>query len=113
MRMAQRTVTLLTDDLDGTELKSGDGETVEFSIDGTSYEIDLSPKNAKALRSALATYVGAARKSGSGRTRRRGGAGRTDREQLQAVRVWARANGYEVSDRGRISSALMELYNAS
>jgi hypothetical protein len=59
--MAQRTVIRLTDDLSGTEIPAGKGETVTFSIDGRSYEIDLTAKNATALRKALRPYVEAGR----------------------------------------------------
>ena len=72
--MAQRTVVQLTDDLDGKPIPDGKGETIRFSLDRTDYEIDLTDKNAKALRDAFATYVSAARRStGSGRS---GGSGR-------------------------------------
>jgi hypothetical protein len=52
--MAQQVQTLLIDDLDGGEAE----ETVRFGLDGTEYEIDLSAKNADALRKALAWYIG-------------------------------------------------------
>ncbi|MGY4773478.1 Lsr2 dimerization domain-containing protein [Kribbella sp. CWNU-51] len=58
--MAQRVEILLTDDLDGTDLPAGRGETVTFALDGSSYEIDLATKNAAALRKALAVYIDAA-----------------------------------------------------
>ena len=61
--MAQRTVVQLTDDLDGKPIPDGKGETIRFSLDRTDYEIDLTDKNAKALRDAFATYVSAARRS--------------------------------------------------
>ncbi|WP_294981886.1 Lsr2 family protein, partial [uncultured Microbacterium sp.] len=59
--MARKIVHQLVDDLDGTVLEVGDGETVLFSLDGTAYEIDLTTDNAAALRDALAPYVAAAR----------------------------------------------------
>jgi hypothetical protein len=111
--VAQRLVTLFVDDLDGTNLKAGDGETVEFAIDGTAYAIDLSAKNAKAMRAALSTYIDSARKTSASRSRRRGSSPRTDRAQLQAIREWARSNGYEVADRGRIPAAVIDAYHAS
>lgn len=42
--MAQRVLTQLVDDIDGTELEDGQGETVTFALDGSNYEIDLSPQ---------------------------------------------------------------------
>jgi Lsr2 len=103
----------LIDDLDG---EAAD-ETVEFGIDGKSYEIDLSKDNAGRLRDALASYVTAARRGGG---RRRGGGGSAgggarrpsiDREQNQAIRDWARKRGMKVSDRGRIPAEVLEAYH--
>jgi hypothetical protein len=103
----------LIDDLTG---EAAD-ETVEFGVDGKSYEIDLSKDNAGKLRDALAEFVGSARRSGG---RRRGGRaadpGPTrrpsiDREQNQAIRDWARKRGMKVSDRGRIPAEVLEAYH--
>ncbi len=111
--MARKVQVILTDDLDGNEAD----ETVSFALDGTSYEIDLSAKNSKAMRDALASYVGHARRAT--KTRRSGAAasGRnpatTDRAQTQAIRDWARRNGHQVSDRGRIPTAVLEAFNAA
>jgi Lsr2 len=114
----------LVDDLDG---EAAD-ETVEFGIDGKSYEIDLSEGNAGKLRDALASYVAAARRAGGGSGRRRAGGGSgsgsaaagtgpanrrssVDREQNQAIRDWARKRGMKVSDRGRIPAEVLEAYH--
>lgn len=116
--MAKKIIEELVDDLD-------DGvaaETVEFGLDGVSYEIDLSDDNAKKLRDALADYVAHARKAGNGRRQpsaapaRRssgGGTGRgaADREQNAAIREWARSNGKNISDRGRIPSDVIAEYH--
>ena len=111
--MAKRVHVVLEDDISGGTAD----ETVSFGLDGSSYEIDLTTANAKRLRDALADYVAHARKMSSGRARRGsgggGGSARTDREQLQAIREWARRNGYEVSDRGRISGKVVEAFNAA
>jgi hypothetical protein len=114
--MAQRTIVQLTDDLDGTEIRDGKGETVGFSLEGTDYEIDLADKNAKGMRDALSKYVGAARRSGStvrGRGRPRGSgsatAARTERSgpDPREVRAWAESQGIEVSQRGRVPATLV------
>jgi hypothetical protein len=113
--MAQKVTVTLVDDLDGTEAE----ETVEFGLDGASYQIDLSEDNAERLRDALAEYVEHARRSG-GRKRAaaRPAAGRpvrpatADREQNQAIRAWARKQGMKVSDRGRIPSEVIDAYNS-
>ncbi len=116
--MARKVQVILSDDLD--ENVAAD-ETVSFSLDGTSYEIDLSEKNAQELRDAFSRYVQAARKvgrgsgraSGGGRSRATGGGGRMDREQAGAIRDWARKNGHAVSDRGRIPAGVVEAYEAA
>jgi hypothetical protein len=115
--VAQKVVVSLVDDLDESEAD----ETVEFGIDGTTYEIDLSEENASEMRDVLGKYVSAARKvssrgtraSGGGRSRATGGGGRMDREQAGAIRDWARKNGHEVSDRGRIPASVVEAYEAA
>lgn len=108
--MAQRVQVILEDDIDGGDA----GETVTFGIDGVTYEIDLNESNADTLREVLAPYVGAGRRVGgrrsTGRSGGSGGSGRS-REDLAAVREWARSNGYQVSDRGRISAEVQEAYD--
>ena len=111
--MAKRVHVVLEDDLDGTTAE----ESVSFALDGAAYEIDLSAKNASALRDAFASYIGHARKvgGGGGGTRVRGGRSArgpatTDREQIKAIRDWARRNGHQVSERGRIAAPVREAY---
>jgi Lsr2 len=111
--VAQKTLVQLVDDLDGRPITNGRGETVRFGLDGKNYDIDLSAKNAAKLRDTLAQYVGAARKV-SGRQRRTGGSpARAEKEQLQAIREWAKSNGHKVSDRGRIAASVMDAYEAA
>ena len=109
--MAQRVQIVLEDDLDGGTA----AETVTFGLDGVSYEIDLSDKNAGKLRDEFSTWIGHARRSGGRRTtgRRPTGASSSasSRRDLSAVRAWARANGHQVSDRGRVSAAVQEAYD--
>lgn len=69
--MAQRTITTLVDDLDGTDLGPGSGQTIRFGVDGRTYEIDLSDDNAAALREALQPYTEAGRRIVRSRRRRR------------------------------------------
>jgi hypothetical protein len=108
--VAQRTITILTDDLDGTE--GNDVETVSFSFAGAQYEIDLTPENRDGLEKALEPYLKAARKAGKpvGATRRRPAAKGT--EDLDAIRQWARENGHQVSDRGRVAQKVKDAYYA-
>lgn len=97
------------DDLEGEEGNSVD--TVMFGFDGASYEIDLSEGNREKMAAALAPYIKAGRSTGGRRKPRNGGGpnsspARTDKEQLDAIRAWARNNGHEVSDRGRIAQSV-------
>ena len=107
--MAQKVQVLLVDDINGSEA----AETVSFSLDGVSYEIDLTVGNAKKLRDDLASWVGHARRSGGRKSARRATAGGARRGDLGAVREWARNNGYKVSDRGRISADILAAYDKS
>lgn len=113
--MAQKHIVQLIDDLDDG---SAD-ETVNFGLDGSTYEIDLSAKNAAALRDSLAKYVANARRASGRSTRspsaggsRRGRPARSDREQTQAIREWARNNGHKVGEKGRIPAHILEAYHA-
>ncbi|WP_347344409.1 Lsr2 family protein [Microbacterium sp.] len=114
--MARRIVHQLVDDLDGTVLEVGAGETVRFSLDGVAYEVDLTDANAAALRDALAPYIAAAR-SVSSRAAASGGGNRRQRRSGQRdygpVRAWASENGYKVSERGRIPASVLEAYDAA
>lgn len=109
--MAQRTV--LVDDLDGGQAE----ETVTFGLDGVSYEIDLSESNRSKLRDALAPYIGVSRRVGDGkaasspRPRGRGPARSARSGNTAEVREWAKANGHQVSERGRIPAPVQEAYD--
>src|SRR5215211_7511753 len=104
--MAQQVNIVLVDDVDG----SSADETVSFALDGKDYEIDLSKKNAAKLRDAFAPYVGHARKAAGRRRGRSGGAGGPSPAD---IRAWARDNGFNVPDRGRVSSEVREAYVAA
>ena len=110
--MAQRVNVVLVDDLDGSEAS----ETVRFGLDGADFEIDLSADNAAKLRDALALYVGHGRRTGG---RRRGSAttsaGTRDANGPSAaeIRAWARENGWDVPERGRVSAEVREAFLAS
>jgi Lsr2 len=112
--MAKKVQVTLVDDID----ESVAVETVSFGLDGVGYEIDLSEQNAHELRDALAKFVGHARRSGRPsrpvnvvRTPR--GPAKVDREQTQAIRIWARNNNFKVSDRGRVPANVLEAYNSA
>lgn len=106
--MAQRVQYMLVDDIDGSEAV----ETISFSLDGVSYEIDVTAANAKKLRNDLASWVGHARRSGGRKSSRKAGTSAGQRRgDLSAVREWARKNGHQVSDRGRISADILAAYD--
>ncbi|MEZ5117928.1 MAG: Lsr2 family protein [Candidatus Nanopelagicales bacterium] len=112
--MARKVQIVLEDDLDGSAAE----ETVSFALDGVGYEIDLSAANAAGLRDAFAPYVGAARKAGRG-----GGAKPRGRSRAKAdgpapgspseIRAWAKAQGLDVSERGRIPAEVVAKFEAA
>ena len=108
--MASRTIIELTDDIDGTTAD----QTVTFTFQGSTYEIDLSKKNLDKLVKAMEPYTSNGRKSGgrrsaTGRSTSRG----SDKNQLKAMREWGTANGFKVSGRGRVSTELQNAYHAA
>lgn len=104
--MVQQRHVIITDDLDGSE----GARTYAFSWQQGRYEIDLSDEHRDELLAALQPYITAARRVG----RRVASAGTTSstRHDRAAVRAWARENGHQVSDRGRIPTAVLEAYDA-
>ncbi|MEU8813302.1 Lsr2 family protein [Actinoplanes sp. NPDC048796] len=113
--MARQVITTLIDDLDG---KKAD-RTVEFSLDGINYTIDLSEANAGKLRKALDPYINAGTRLGRASTgripARRGPGGRTasSRDENRLIREWAVANGHQISERGRIPQGVTDAYRAA
>ena len=115
--MAQKTIVTLVDDLTGEEAQ--DISTVEFSLDGVLYQLDLTDTNGATLRGALSPYIAAGRKIGGRRRgprrpspvrKNNGRASGYTRATFQAIRAWAKTNGYTVSDRGRISLEVMQAW---
>lgn len=106
--VAQKVQVLLVDDLDGGEAH----ETVTFALDGKAYEIDLSDSNAEKLRESLADFVKAGRRTGGrsggrGKARTAASAGSQDTAK---IRAWAKENGYNVNDRGRVPAEIREAF---
>jgi hypothetical protein len=108
--MAQETIVRLLDDIDG---KPAD-ETVIFSLDGVTYEIDLRTRNADKLRKVFAPYVEKARKGSARRAGRGAARGRTmhNRERAADIRGWAKAHGITINDRGRIPAEIVQAYES-
>ena len=110
--MAQRTVVVLTDDIDGTE--SNDVETVQFALDGAAYEIDLNKKHNEELRKALTPYLDKARKAPKSQSTVQKARAAANRDyDPKAVRAWAQANKVDVPERGRIPSEVVEKFKAA
>ena len=119
--MATQTTTTLIDDIDGSEAD----DTYSFGLDGATYEIDLSEKNAQRLSEALSSFVAAGRRVDSSRRGARARARQAksttrpatrvapDREQTTAIRNWARSQGLTVSDRGRLSQSIIDQFEAA
>lgn len=108
--MAQKILIVLEDDIDGGEAT----QTVPFGLDGTSYEIDLNDKNAASLREALAAYVGHGRKvTGAQRRGKKAAAVTTMGASAREIRDWARSNGYQVPDRGRVPADVREAFESA
>jgi hypothetical protein len=106
--VAQKIQTLFIDDIDGSEAEG----TVRFGLDGTDYEIDLSVVHSEELHKALAPYVAHARKAGGTRRTARGrrGAAPVDTHK---VREWAREQGIDIKERGRVPADIVEKYRQS
>lgn len=102
--MAQKVTVELVDDVDGTAAI----ETVSFALDGVEYEIDLSKSNASKLRKDISKWTEPARRVRG--TRRRRGTRPADPSETSMIREWAKENGVQVSDRGRISAEVREAY---
>ena len=112
--MAQRVNVALCDDFDGSDAV----ETVSFALDGVDYEIDLNEQHASELRNALSLYVGHGRRTGGRRRTSAGGSKRASAStsggpSAAEIRAWARENGYDVPERGRVSAAVRAAYAAA
>ncbi|MEU0375229.1 Lsr2 family protein [Streptomyces sp. NPDC006283] len=109
--MAQRRVTIFIDDVTGEE--THEGQTHTFTLNGVEYEIDLSPDSYDQMLEAFGPYLKAGRKVG-----RRGRKGRVAPSRIEGpstpeIREWAKEQGIEVSERGRVSSKIRALYEAA
>ena len=119
MARQQKVAVVFSDDLTGDTLPEGDVQTVTFAVDGTTYDIDLSTKNATSLRNDFAAWTEHARtvSQAAGRSSRRVTATAprptNNRERSARIREWAQANGHTVSARGRIAATIVDAYTAA
>lgn len=112
--MSQKVIVQLLDDLDDQQLAD---ETVSFGLDGVTYEIDLTDAHARELREVMSRFTQRGRRVG-GRRRTSGGGGAVGssaahKERVRQIREWGRANGYKVSDRGRVPQSLEQAYEST
>ena len=108
--MAQRTQIVLIDDLDGTEIKGGEAQSITFTWSGVDYSIDLSKANADKFEKAIGPYLENAQRVGGRRGRPSGSSSSGGQVDTKAVRAWAASNGIELSSRGRVPADVIEKY---
>lgn len=113
--MARRIVHQLVDDIDGTLLEVGEGETVHFALNGVAYEIDLTNSHAEQLREALAPYIDAGRRAASSAGSRPAAPRKRSARSSETVEIreWAKKQGMKVSERGRIAADVLDAYHAA
>lgn len=115
--MAEKFIRQIFDDLDGRPIDEGFGERIAFSYQGSDYVIDLRPTNVEKFDAALQPYVKVASRVRSARgskavtTEKSSGSGRS-KEQLQAIRDWAKRNGYDIAPRGRVKANVIDAFDA-
>ena len=110
--MAQRTIVTLTSDLSDKEIPKDGGRTVNFALDGVTYEIDLLTKEVDQLAEALTPYMENGRRLAKNGKPFKSSTVAPKRNDLDDVRAWAKENGYKVSDRGRIAKSVLDAYDA-
>lgn len=110
--MARRITYHLIDDLDSSSILEGAGETIEFTVRGTTYEIDLSAANAARFDSALKPFIDAARQIRTKRAPSTTSPAAQEKELRTAIRHWAREQGYAVGTRGSINAEILAAFYA-
>lgn len=111
--MARREITQYFDDLDNSPLEDSEVNIINFSVDGNHYVLDLSEKNAAAFRAALEPWIAAAQVAPAPQkspARASSATTAAQRERSRAIREWARENGIDVSDRGKIAASVLDAY---
>ncbi|MFH9421410.1 Lsr2 family protein [Streptomyces sp. NPDC017529] len=110
--MAQKIVTIYTDDLTGEE--SAEAATHTLAVDGIAYEVDLTPDSYDKLLEAIGPFLKAGRRTGrikaGAAPRKTGAAASAGSGETAKIRAWAKENGYEVNERGRVSADIREAY---
>lgn len=104
----------LVDDIDGSPATT----TIEFSVGGKNYSIDLSEANAAAFNEALAPYIEHARRAPANKRKARKSrssseASRIKRQKSAQIRAWALENGITVAKRGMLNQSVIDAYEAA
>lgn len=113
--MAKKTIARYFSDISGDSIEA-ESPTVTFSVDGATYEIDLTESEQNALNEALAPYISAGRKvartpsRGQGKSRSAANSGGTPARE---IRSWAESQGIAMPARGRIPGSVLDAYNAA
>lgn len=114
--MAKKVYVQLVDDIDEKPIDSG-GEHITYSVNGVSYEIDLNDKNAKEFHRKMDYYIEHSARVGGRRTKKavpgESGGAKRDANQTKAIREWAKANGHNISARGRIPAEVEQAFDAA
>ncbi len=114
--MAKRVITnvVFEDDLTGEEVGADDIRAVRFSYDGVQYEIDLTESSVERMNEAMKPFIRAARRTGGkkagGSKAPSGAAANGAKDENKIIRQWARDNGHDVPERGRIPQDIRDLY---
>lgn len=108
--MAQKVSIQLVSDMSGGEAD----ETVTFALDGTTYELDLTSKESDKFKGLFQDYIAVARKVSGGRGKKgSGSSGKSGRSDLADVRAWAKEQGMDVSERGRVRQEVLDAYDSA
>ncbi|MFE5550195.1 Lsr2 family protein [Streptomyces sp. NPDC056534] len=108
--MAQKNVTIYIDDLTGEE--THEGATHTFSLNGVTYEIDLSPDSYDQMLEAFGPYLNAARKI-RGKKKAASPRSHLTGPSTAEIRDWARSNNFEINERGRVPAEIREAYESA
>lgn len=108
--MAQQVSVMLLCDLHDGDVEAV--ETVSFGLGNSAYEIDVCAADAKELRSKLGPFIEHARRK-TGGSGRRPGRRAVDRAHTAKIRAWAKEQGRQISERGRIPASVVAEYEQS
>ena len=116
--MAQTVTTIYVDDLDDTEISADQATTVAWSWRGVDYEFDTSADRLAGLESGdeaitVAQLLAASRRVSGRRQAARPVGATTGSADPAKIRAWARVNGIQVPDRGRIPAPIRASYLAT